>query len=195
MVGSRLLPYSKKAEGPLKIFQGNLELDIQLVTYTQFAYTKHALSFPGGLTVLMAELGYGERLCKMAVVNAAAAWDGFIGNIIRAVRENGKKFKEDDVYTRLSQMKDYQEIMEPLARRHCIVHNQGIIDSEYKKSVPNSNGRLGDELHTDLDYLKSASGRFFNAALNLMKYVVRDGYLEEKFKEPISPWDGNPKIY
>lgn len=190
----RLLPYSKKAEGPLQILQGSLEIDIQLVVHTQFAYQKHAIKLPNNLIVLMAELGYGSRLCNMAVVNAAAAWDGFIGNVIRAIREGGKKIKEEDIYSRLKQMKSAKSIIEPLARRHCIVHNLGRIDNEYKKEVPNLKGEIGDGLQTDLAYLKEVSRYFFEVATDLMKYLVRDGYLDEKYKKPIGEFDGNPII-
>ncbi len=190
----RLLPYSKKAEGPLQIFQGSLELNIQLVVHTQFAYKKHALKLPNGLIVLMAELGYESRLCNMAVVSAAAAWEGFVGNVIRAVRQGGKRFRKEDIYSRLKKMKSYKDIIEPLARRHCIVHNLARIDSDYKKAVQRSQGAIGDSLQTELSYLKEVSRYFFEVAADLMKYLVRDGYLEEKYKKPIGEFDGNPII-
>ena len=89
---SELMKYALKPENPLQILQGGLEIEIQLVVQTLHAYTVHYLRLPGGELVKMSDLGYETRLCNMALVSAAATWDGFKGNIVRVVRENGQAF-------------------------------------------------------------------------------------------------------
>lgn len=151
---SELLKYARKPESPLQILQGWLEIEIQLVVHTLHAYKAHFLYLPDGKLVRMSELGYEARLCNMALVSGAAAWDGFMGNIIRAVREGGYSLSESQLRQRLKQTKSCDRITEPLARRHCIVHNLGTVDKDYKRSVPSSSLSIGGSLHTDLDYLQ-----------------------------------------
>ena len=117
---NELLKYAKKPEGPLQILQAGLEIGIQLVVHTLHAYKTHYLQLPQGQIVPMTSLGYESRLCNMALVNAAASWDGFVGNIVRIVRENGYSFNKQQLVEHLKQANGYQDIIEPLARRHCI---------------------------------------------------------------------------
>ena len=52
----------------------------------------------------MADLGYEPKLCNMALVNAAASWDGFQGNVVRVVRENGLSFNKPQLCKQLKKL-------------------------------------------------------------------------------------------
>lgn len=189
-----LLKYAKKPEGPLQILQGWLEIEIQLVVHTLHAYKAHYLRLPDGKLVRMSNLGYETRLCNMALVSAAAAWDGFVGNIVRAIRASGHTFSERQLRQRLRQTKGCDRIIEPLARRHCIVHNLGTVDEDYKRDVPSSPLSIGDSLHTNLDYLKEASLSFFETAADLVKLLIGDGLLGKDHQKTIGEFQHDPRL-
>ncbi len=189
-----LFKHARKAEGPLKIFQGELEIAIQLVVHTLKSYQAHYLRLPRGEYVRMSDLGYEPRLCNMAIVNAAAAWDGFKGNIIRTARASSHSFSERQLYGMLKQTNSYEGIIEPLARRHCIVHNRTKVDQEYKKNVLSSQLCVDDTLYTDLSYLKDASVAFFQTAVEVVKLLVRDGLLPEGQERTIGEFQRDPYI-
>ena len=182
---NELLKIAKKPEGPLQILQAGLEMGIQLVTHTLHAYKVQYLQLPKGQLVPMRDLGYESRLCNMALVNAAASWEGFEGNIIHITRERGHSFNKSQLLKYLKQTSNYQRIIEPLARRHCIVHNLAKVDRDYKKYVPSSPLGIGDLLDTDLSYLQNASINFFKNACELVDYMIKDGLLGEEHKQTI----------
>ena len=193
MIGE-LLKYAREPESPLQILQGWLEIEIQLVVHTLHAYKAHYLRLPDGKLVRMSNLGYEARLCNMALVSAAAAWDGFLGNIVRAVRASGHSFSERQLRQRLKQTNGYERIIEPLARRHCIVHNLARVDQEYKRDVPSSSFLIGDSLHTNLDYLKDASVSIFETAVDLVKLLIGDGLLGEEHQKTIGEFQHDPRL-
>ncbi len=170
-----------------------LELKIQLVVHTLHAYKAHYLRLPDGNLLRMSELGYEARLCDMALVSAAANWDGFTGNIVRSVRASDHSFSEQQLRQKLRQTKSYNCIVEPLARRHCIVHNTGRVDKDYKRVVSSSLS-IGDSLHTDIDYLKGASASFFQTAINLVNLLVGDGLLGEDHQMTIGEFQHDPHL-
>ena len=190
---SKLLKYSQKPEKPLQILQGALEIEIQLVVHTVHSYEAQYLRLPPNLgMVRMSDLGYAGRLCNMALVSASAAWDGFLGNLIRAIRANGHSFNERQLRQRLKQTNE--RIIEPLARRHCIVHNLARVDEDYRKDVPLSPLPIGDALNTDLDYLKDTSVSIFETAVDLVKLLVREGLLGEEYQETIGEFQRDPGL-
>jgi hypothetical protein len=189
-----LLKYAKKPEGPLQILQGELEMGIQLVTHTLHAYKGHYLQLPQGQIVPMTDLGYEPRLCNMALVNAAASWDGFEGNIVHIVREGSHLFSKQLLSKHLKQIGSYQHIIEPLARRHCIVHNLAKVDRDYKKAVPSSSLVIDDSLDTNLSYLENASVSFFKTARELVGLLVRDGLLKEECQKTIGEFQHNAAL-
>ncbi len=191
---SELLKYAKKPEGSLQILQAGLEMGIQLVVHTLHAYKKHYLQLPQGQIVPMTNIGYESRLCNMALVNAAASWNGFEGNIVRIAREGGHSFSKQQLFKNLKQISSYQHIIEPLARRHCIVHNLAKIDRDYKKAVPSSPLVIGDSLDTNLSYLENASVSFFKTACELIKLLVRDGLLAEGCQNTIGEFQHDPAL-
>jgi len=193
-VASELMKYALKPENPLQILQAGLEIEIQLVVQTLHAYTAHYLRLPGGELVRMSDLGYESRLCDMALVSAAATWDGFKGNIVRAVRATGQAFTESQLYERLDQISRYKDIQEPLARRHCIVHNLAKVDRDYKIDVPSSSLGIGDPLNTELSYLKDASVAFFETGAELVKHLVADALLPPEQQEAIGEFQRDPGI-
>jgi hypothetical protein len=130
----------------------------------------------------------------MALVSAAASWDGFKGNIVRAARANGHSFNEPRLCKRLEQTSNYECIVEPLARRHCIVHNLAKVDREYKTEIPSSPLRIDDSLDTNLSYLKDASVSFFDTAVDLMKLLVEDGLLPEEQLKTIDEFQRDPLL-
>ena len=187
-----LRKYSRSPESPLQILQGGLEMGIQLVTHTLSKYERFGIRLPSGEVIPMSSLGYKSYLCNMALVNAVAWWDGFKGNIVRDVRTNGHSFKEDHFYQRLKQTSGYERIVEPLARRDCIVHNFAKVDRDYKELAPSSSLIVGASLSTDLSYLQDASANIFNAAIDLVKFLVRDGLLPEGQQEIIGEFQRDP---
>jgi hypothetical protein len=193
-VVGELMKYALKPENPLQILQGGLEIEIQLVVQTLHVYTVHYLRLPGGELVRMSDLGYEMRLCNMALVSAAATWDGFKGNIVRAVRTSGHTFSERQLCENLKQTTRYNDIQEPLARRHCIVHNLAKVDQDYKRDVPSSTLCVGDPLNTDLSYLKDASAAFFDTGVELVKRLVADGLLPHGQQETIGEFQRDPGI-
>lgn len=176
MVGE-LLKHALKPENPVQILQAGLEIEIQLVVQTLHTYAVHYLRLPSGELVRMSDLGYEARLCNMALVSAAAAWDGFTGNIVRAIRESGHAFRERQLCELLKQTTRYKDIREPLARRHCIVHNLAKVDRDYKRDVPTSPLAVGNPLNTELSYLKGASAAFFDTGVEVVKRLVSDRLL------------------
>ena len=128
-----LKKFAKYPVGPLQILQGELEIAIQLVVQTLELYNANFLRLPGGNIVRMSELGYEPRLCNMAIVNAAASWDGFKGNVVRTIRASGNTFSEAKLSGLIIKTNSYPTIIEPLARRHCIVHNLSKVDQDYQK--------------------------------------------------------------
>jgi hypothetical protein len=191
---NELLKYAKKPEGPLQILQAELEMGIQLVVHTLHAYKVQYLQLPQGQIVSMTNLGYESRLCNMALVNAAASWDGFEGNIVHITREGGHSFSKSQLFKHLKQTSSYQHIIEPLARRHCIVHNLAKVDRDYKKYVPSSPLVVGASLDTNLSYLKDASVSFFKTACELVKLLVRDGLLAEECQKTIGEFQHDPRL-
>jgi len=186
--------YSLKPEGPLQILQGGLELGIQLIVHTLHAYKSNYLRLPQGHIVPMSDLGYEVYLCNMALVNAAASWDGFKGNIVRAVRTSGHSFSETQLCKRLKQTSYCEQIKEPLARRHCIVHNLAKVDRDYKADMPSSTLDIGDSLASNLTYLKNASVSFFDNAVNLIKLLIEDGLLTEDYQKAIGKFQRDPTL-
>jgi len=183
-----------KPENPLQILQGGLEIEIQLVVQTLHAYTAHFLRLPGGMIVKMSDLGYESRLCNMALVSAAATWDGFLGNIVRTARASALKFNEKQLYVRLKTLASYKNIMEPLARRHCIIYNLAQVDHDYKKDIPSSSLNIGDPVGTELSYLKDASVAFFNTGVELVELLVANKLLPQGQQKTIGEFQGNPRI-
>jgi len=189
-----LLQYAKIPEGPLQILQAGLEMGIQLVVHTLHAYKVQYLQLPQGQIVPMTNLGYESRLCNMALVNAAASWDGFEGNIVHIAREGGHSFSKKQLSKHLKQTNSYQHIIEPLARRHCIVHNLAKVDRDYKKDVPSSSLVIDDSLDTNLSYLEEVSINFFKTACELVKLLVIDGLLSEEYQKTIGEFQHDPAL-
>jgi len=190
---NELLKIAKKPEGPLQILQGDLELGLQLVAHTIHIYKQHYIRIPQGM-VPMGELGYEKRLCNMALVSAAASWDGFKGNIVREVRESDHSFSESKLRQRLEQISSYECIKEPLARRHCIVHNSARVDQEYKRDIPSSQLNIGDSLAISLEYLKEASVSFFKTAVDLVKVLVEEGLIPKEYQKTIGEFQRDPSL-
>jgi len=142
----------------------------------------------------MCELGYETRLCNMALVSAAASWDGFKGNIVRAVRESGHPSSESELCQRLEQISNYERIKEPLARRHCIVHYSARVDADYKRDVPSSQLNIGDPLGISLEYLKEASASFFETAVDLVKVLVGEGLIPKEYQKTIGEFQRDPSL-
>ena len=184
---NELLKISKKPENPLQILQAGLELEIQLVVHTIHAYETHYLRLLGvNVNLLpMISLGYGGRLCNMALISASSTWEGFKGNIIRSVRKNGHSYNEQKLLDCSKHTVSFKYILEPLARRDCIVHNLGIVDQEYKQAIPSSNLNIGDSITTDLSYLKESSAAFFRTATEIVQTLVRDDLLPSGYEKPI----------
>ena len=189
-----LRKYALKPEGPLQILQGGLELGIQLVVHTLHAYKVQYLQLPQGQIVPMSDLGYEVHLCNIALVSAAASWDGFKGNVVRAARTSVHSFSRTQLCQRLKRTSGYERIVEPLARRHCIVHNLAKVDRDYKADVPSSPLLIGDSLNSNLSYLKDASVSFFETAVNLMKLLVGDGLLTEEHQKTIGEFQRDPTL-
>ena len=189
---SKLMKYALKPENPLQILQGGLEIVIQLVVQTLHVYTVHYLRLPSGVLVRMGDLGYESHLCDMALLRAAATWDGFKGNIVRAVRESVQSFKESQLYECLDQISRYRDIQEPVARRHCIVHNLSKVDRDYKRDVPSSSLSIGDPLNTDLSYLKNTSVAFFQTAVEVVKLLVEERIFPEEQGRTIGEFQRDP---
>lgn len=191
-----LVKYARHPENPLQILQGGLEIEIQLAVHTIHAYETHYLRlFDGGVILPMINLGYEGRLCNMALVSAASAWDGFKGNIVRAVRANGHSFGERKLSDCLKKIGSSERILEPLARRHCIVHNLAKVDQDYKQAVPATPLVIGDSVTTDLSYLKDSSVAFFETGVEITRLLVRDSLLPEGHQEPIhSGFQRDPTI-
>lgn len=184
--------YSRSTENPLQILQGGLEMGIQLVVHTLNKYERFGLRLPSGEIVPMSSLGYETQLCNMALVNAAAAWDGFKGNIVRAVKANGHPFQKSQLCHCLEQTNSYERIKEPLARRHCIVHNLARVDRDYKRAIPSSSFADGDSLGVNLPYLKNASADIFDTAVDLVKILVGDGLLPEEHQKAVGIFQHDP---
>jgi len=181
-----LVKYARQPENPLQILQAGLEIEIQLAVHTIHAYETHYLRLFGGSVILpMISLGYEGRLCNMTLVSAASAWDGFKGNIVRAVRANGHSFSEQKLSERLKNVGSSKRILEPLARRHCIVHNLARVDQDYKQAVPSTPLDIGDSVKTDLSYLKDSSVAFFETGVEITQLLVRDSLLPDGQQEPI----------
>lgn len=181
-----LMKYAKKPETPLQILQAGLEIEIQLVVHTLHAYETHYLRlFEGSVVVSMSSLGYEGRLCNMALVSAAGAWDGLKGNIVRLIRKGGHSFNEHKLNQLLKQSKSFNKIIEPLARRHCIVHNLARVDEDYKRDVPSTILGIGDAINTNLDYVKDASESFFEIGVDITHSLVKQGLLPDGQDIPI----------
>lgn len=189
-----LLKYALRPEGPLQILQAGLEVVIQLVVHTLHTYEVHYIQISRDKLMRMSDLGYEARLCNMALVSVAASWDGFKGNIVRAVRASGNSFSEGQLCEYLRQTNSYKSIVEPLARRHCIVHNLAKVDLDYKRDVPSSTLNEGDSLDVRLPYLKDASAAFFSTATELVQFIVKNGLLPEGQEKAIHEFQRDPGI-
>jgi len=187
-----LRKYSRSPESPLQILQGGLERGIQLVVHTLSKYERFGLRLPSGEIIPMSSLGYETHLCNMALVNATAVWDGFKGNIVRAVRASGHSFSESQLCHHLKQTSSYERIIEPLARRHRIVHNLARADRDYRRAIPSSSFADGDSLGINLPYLKNASADIFDTAVDLVKLLVGDGLLPEEHQKTIGIFQHDP---
>jgi hypothetical protein len=192
MARELLEKYSITPETPLQILQAGLEAGIQLVVLSLRVYAKSVVNIKNVGSFYLSDLGYNTRLCDSVLVLAAAEWDGFIGNIVRTVKENGHTFQESRTKPLLKRMNNYKRIIEPIARRHCIAHNHTKVDKEYKKRVPASTLNIGDSLETDLSYLKDASVAFFETAAELVKHLVECGLLPDEQKQTIGDFQRNP---
>jgi len=191
---NELLRIALKPEGPLQILQASLELYLQLVVHTLHACEQITILLPQGKFVPMKELGYEAHLCSMALVNAAASWEGFKGNLVRAIRDIGHSFSEGQLHERLQQISSYPSIIEPLARRDCIVHNLSKVDRDYEREIQSSPLHSGETLTTDLNYLKEASFAFFNTAAEFVSLLVDEGLLAKEHREAIGEFQRDPVI-
>jgi len=189
-----LLKDARTPEGPLQILQAGLEAGIQVVVHTLEAYETHYLLLQLGKRIPLSDLGYGAHLCNMALVNAAASWDGFKGNIVRAVKDSGHSLNRPQLQGHLKQISSYKHIVEPLARRHCIVHNLAKVDQDYKRDVPSSSLDEGDSLEVNLPYLKDASLAFFEAAVELVQFLVGAKLLPKGQEKTIGKFQRGPDI-
>lgn len=181
-------------EGPLQLLQGMLEIEIQLVVHTVHAYERHAVMIPDGRMFRMSELGYEGRLCNMALVSAAATWEGFCGNILRIMRSRGQRISKQQLLRYVKQTTQYQYITEPLARRDCIVHNFAKVDNKYKLDVPDSTLNINDSLSSRLPYLKQASTAFFNTGVALTTMLIQNGLLPDGLQRTIGEFQNEPGI-
>jgi len=190
----RLSRDARAPEGPLQLLQGMLEIEIQLVVHTLHAYKRHAVRIPDGRLFRMSELGYETRLCNMALVSAAATWEGFCGNIMRIIRSSGQRINKRQLLRYVKQTTQYQYITEPLARRDCIVHNFAKVDSKYKLAVPDSTLNINDSLSIRLSYLKQASTAFFNTGVALTNMLIQNGLLPDGLQRTIGEFQNEPGI-
>jgi len=190
----RLSRDARAPEGPLQLLQGMLEIEIQLVVHTLHAYKRHAVRIPDGRLFRMSELGYETRLCNMALVSAAATWEGFCGNIMRIIRSSGQRINKRQLLRYVKQTTQYQYITEPLARRDCIVHNFAKVDNQYKLDVPDSTLNINDSLSIRLSYLKQASTAFFNTGVALTNMLIQNGLLPDGLQRTIGEFQNEPGI-
>lgn len=185
---------ARAPEGPLQILQGMLEIEIQLVAHTLRVYERHTVGIPDGRLFPMSDLGYETRLCNMALVSAAATWEGFCGNILRIIRLSGQRINKQQLARYIKQTTEYKYITEPLARRDCIVHNFGKVDNRYKIDIPDSNLNINDSLSIRLPYLKQASTAFFNTGVALTTMLVKSGLLPDRLQRTIGKFQNEPGI-
>lgn len=194
MPNRKLIEHAVRPKGVLQILQAGLEVGIQFVVHTLHAYKGHRLLISKDNLIPMSDLGYDSLLCNMVLISAAASWDGFKGNVIRTIRENGHTIRERQIDKYLKKTSSYTQIMEPLARRHCIVHNLARVDKDYKDDVPSSTLNLGDYLSINLSYLKDAFEAFFNTALELTKILVSAGLLPSEHSKAFHEFQRDPTI-
>lgn len=53
-----------------------------------------------------------------------------------------------------------EEVLEPIQRRHCHVHNRGRVSSRYLSRVPDASVEIGQYLHVNHEYLERAADHF-----------------------------------
>ncbi len=187
-----LLKASRTPDSPLQILQVELEAAIQLIAHTLRLYNASSVRLPQGKSVAISKLGYGEVLCNMGLINAVAAWEGFKGNVVRAVRANGHSFNESALQECLKQTNTYEHILEPLARRDCFVHNHRKVDSQYKRQIPESPLKVGDSVDIDLAYLQDSSEALFETAVELVRVLIYDELLAEDHQGTLGAFQRNP---
>jgi len=181
-------------EGPLQLLQGMLEIELQLVNHTLYAYEHHSIIIPDGRSFLMIELGYEARLCNMALVSATATWEGFCGNILRIIRSSGQRINKQQLLRYVKQTTQYQYITEPLARRDCIVHNFAKVDKKYKLDVPDSTLNINDSVSIRLPYLTKASTALFNTGVALTTMLIQNELLPDGLQRTIGGSQNKPGI-
>jgi len=133
----------------------------------------------------MSNFGYETRLCNMALVSAAASLEGFYDNILRIIKSNGNSYTKIQLFKDIKQTNQYKDIIEPLARRNCIVHNSAKVDSRYLAKVNSSSLNINDSLSIGVSYLEKASTSFFNMAEAITKIYIEKELLQKKFGETI----------
>jgi hypothetical protein len=79
----------------------------------------------------------------------------------------------------ISKFDKFNIIHEAFCRRHAIVHNDGVIDKEYCKKIPNS--KIGERLSTDLQYIET----LFTTIGQFIDYL--DGYFSRKMRYRRNP--------
>ena len=177
-------------EGPLQLLQGMLEMELQLVNHTLHVYKYHLVYIPDGRSFRMSEFGYEARLCNMALVSAEASLEGFYGNILRIIRSNGNPYTKRQLTKEIKKTPQFTYIIEPLARRNCIVHNFAKVDKEYLNKVRSTKLNINDPLSIDLHYLKKASTAFFETAIAIIKALIVKGLLPDKSDTTIGTFNG-----
>lgn len=190
-----LLKISQTPTKPLEILQVELEAGIQLIVHTLYLYkTSELVLLPQRKLLSVSDLGYEGQLYNMALVNAAGVWDAFLGNIVRTIRGGGHRFKKGDLFKYVERTTTYGDIVEPLARRDCIVHNLAKVDSDYKKRVSTSLLQNGDSLDINLDYLKDASEALFKIAVEVVKILTEAKLFREEQQKELGAFQRNPTI-
>ncbi len=185
MSAEKLLPISQTPQTPLHILQVGLEANLQVISYTMRLYEKVTVSIHSGPSVPLSELGWDKHLCNMGLVNTVAALDGFKSNIVRSIRAHGRTYKMCDLNRQLRCTSAYEHVIEPLARRHAITHNQAKVDQQYIRRVNSSKVRVGNGLDCDLAYLRGACRHLFECALEVTEALVQAGFLGDDHRHPI----------
>ena len=83
--------------------------------------------------------------------------DKCVDEAIRGSLENWLDFFTKHFGIKRQEVKFWPEIIEPMQRRHCHIHNRGKVSTAYLGHVRATDHSLGDELEVDVAYLKKAA--------------------------------------
>lgn len=83
--------------------------------------------------------------------------DKCVDETIRGSLDNWLDFFTKHFDIKRQEVKFWPEIIEPMQRRHCHIHNRGRVSPAYLRHVLTTDQSLGDELEVDVAYLKEAA--------------------------------------